>query len=75
MTQFFVPPKHVRAPELLIPGRKPVGPVEVDWTHPLARGLVALECFNDFDPLNPREQSEGLPPGMTYVNNYTIRYT
>ena len=42
MTQFFVPPKNVRAPELLIPGRRPIGPVEVDWTHLLAKGLTSF---------------------------------
>jgi len=34
----FLPPKAVRAPELLV-GRKPTGPVEVDWQHSKANGL------------------------------------
>jgi len=36
----FLPDKFVREPALLIPGRKPVGPVEIDWEHPLTRGLA-----------------------------------
>lgn len=32
----------IRDPGLLVPKRKPVGPVKVDWTHPLARGLKFL---------------------------------
>jgi len=35
-------PGRLMQPELLIPGRKPVGPVEIDWTNPLTRGLVLL---------------------------------
>jgi len=34
-------------PELLIPGKKPTGPVTIDWSSPLARGLVANWLFND----------------------------
>jgi hypothetical protein len=35
----FLPDEFVREPALLVPGRKPVGPVEIDWSHPLAKGL------------------------------------
>ena len=30
----------LREPNLLVPGKKPVGPVKIDWNHPLARGLI-----------------------------------
>lgn len=36
----YLPDARFEMPELLIPGRKPVGNVVVDWEHPLARGLV-----------------------------------
>jgi len=32
----------LREPALLIPGRQPVGPVRLDKTHPLSRGLVSV---------------------------------
>jgi len=34
------------SPELLIPGRKPVGPVEIDWSNPLTGGLAAFAIVN-----------------------------
>jgi len=33
-------PGKLMQPELLIPGRKPVGEVEIDWANPLAKGLI-----------------------------------
>lgn len=47
---FFIPDRNLRAPELLIPGRKPVGLMEVDWTHPLANGLQNCFLFPQGDP-------------------------
>ena len=35
----IIPDPKWEAPELLYPGRKPTAPVEIDWSHPLARGL------------------------------------
>ncbi|MBL4763503.1 MAG: hypothetical protein JKY93_12505 [Gammaproteobacteria bacterium] len=33
-------PDHILAsPQFYYPNRKPIGPVEIDWSHPLARGL------------------------------------
>jgi len=32
-----------RNPDFWLPLQVPVGPVEIDWTHPLARGLIA--CY------------------------------
>ena len=36
----WVPDPRWEEPNLLIPGKKPVGPVQVDWSHPLAEGLL-----------------------------------
>lgn len=36
-------PGKIAAPELLIPNRKPIGPVEIDWAHPLTKGLI--RCY------------------------------
>jgi hypothetical protein len=38
----FTLPNKLESPELLYPGRKPVGDVRIDWEHPLARGLRVL---------------------------------
>lgn len=43
---FKVPAKQLAAPELLIPGRKPIGPVEIDWTNPLSKGLHHVFLHN-----------------------------
>ena len=41
------PDPRMGMPELLVPGRKPVGEVEIDWSHPLSRGLKY--CFPILD--------------------------
>lgn len=38
---FVIPNPRWEEPNLLIPGRKPVGPVQIDWSHPLARDIEA----------------------------------
>jgi hypothetical protein len=40
MADLILPDPRMEMPELFEPGRKPVGPVEIDWDHPLARGLL-----------------------------------
>ena len=35
-----VPARNLLAPELFEPGKKPTGPVEIDWENPLAKNLV-----------------------------------
>ena len=40
---------------LLLPNRwqrQPQGPVEIDWSHPLARGLTGFWIFNTITPIN-----------------------
>ncbi len=34
-------------PNLAIPKKKPTGPVEIDWSHPLAKGLKFFTIFNN----------------------------
>ncbi len=45
-----IPNPRLFMPELLIPGRKPVGSVKIDWTHPLTKGL---ELFTPLLPGRP----------------------
>lgn len=33
---------RIAHPDFAFPGRKPVGPVKIDWSHPLARGLCKV---------------------------------
>jgi hypothetical protein len=40
MAGFFIPDPRFEMPSLLDPGRKPVGPVEIDWDHPLAKKIL-----------------------------------
>jgi hypothetical protein len=35
-----LPDPRFEMPELLLPGRKPTGPVEIDWTNPITHGLT-----------------------------------
>lgn len=44
----------IRAPELLIPGRHPTGPMTVDWSHPMAKGLI-LALFAGMDLVSGRK--------------------
>jgi hypothetical protein len=46
-TDVNLPDPRWEAPELLYPGRKPVGNVVIDWNHPLARGLVGYWLGGD----------------------------
>ena len=40
----------LREPNLLVPGKKPVGPVKIDWSHSLANGLNAYFILNSNQP-------------------------
>lgn len=40
MARFPIPDPRWEEPALLYPGRKPVGPVEVDWTHSVGRDVL-----------------------------------
>jgi hypothetical protein len=54
----YVTPRHLM-PELLIPGRKPTGPVEIDWEHPLTEKLKGVYLFQ---------------PGARNYNHVTKRF-
>ena len=47
MGQYYVDEAGLREPNLLIPGKKPVGPVKIDWSNPLTNGLVHFWLLND----------------------------
>lgn len=42
---FQLPDSRLEMPELLEPGRKPVGNVQIDWSHPLTVGLKICHVF------------------------------
>ena len=46
MSQLSLLATALLEPNLLIPGKKPVGPVEVDWSNPLTKGLVGCYLFD-----------------------------
>ena len=41
-----IPDPRFESPELLEPGRKPIGNVVINWNHSLTRGLIACGIFN-----------------------------
>lgn len=47
MGKLWLPDSRLEMPELLEPGRKPVGNVKIDWTHPLAKRLEEYCLFGD----------------------------
>lgn len=44
---YVIPDPRFEMPELFEPGRKPVGPVVIDWSHPLAKKLETFLYFRD----------------------------
>ena len=51
MANLILPDPRMEMPELLEPGRKPIGPVEVDWSHSLAKSLAQCWLFNSMRDL------------------------
>jgi len=50
----------LREPNLLLPGKKPVGPVKIDWSHPLSRDLhAAVVKYEPFDLVGNALSSTG----------------
>jgi len=47
MANLYPPDSKLNQPELFYPGRKPVGKVKIDWSHPLTKGLVLCCPFNE----------------------------
>ena len=52
MAQLVIPDRRFQSPDLYSGSRKPVSPVQVDWTHRLTRGLVGSWVFLDGKPVN-----------------------
>jgi hypothetical protein len=48
-----IPDPRWENPAMLIPDRKPVGPVQIDWSNPLTNGLVALPMATGRGLLDP----------------------
>jgi len=40
----------IREPNLLVPGKKPIGPVKINWSHPDTKGLIASILCGDGPP-------------------------
>ena len=51
MADLIVDEVMLREPNLLVPGKKPVGSVKIDWTHSLTRGLVGAWVLSDWSQL------------------------
>ena len=49
-------------PDFATPGKKPIGPVEIDWSNPLSKGLKFVVLFRDGVA---REAISGVFPGVT----------
>jgi len=45
MANLILPDPRMEMPELLEPGRKPIGPVEINWLHPISRNLEYCQLF------------------------------
>jgi len=46
----YIPDPRWEEPNLLIPGKKPVGPVKIDWTHALGKGLAFGQLYGAGEP-------------------------
>ena len=50
---------YLREPNLWVPGKKPIGPVKIDWEHPYTKGLVAAYIFQVKDGNNAIDLVKG----------------
>ena len=72
---YVIPDPRWEEPNLLIPGKKPIGPVVVDWSHPITRALsVCLVpmggiCSNLADASQQSVVTEGTQSGPKIVFN------
>lgn len=48
----YPPNARLNQTELLYLGRKPVGKVKIDWSHPLAKGLKFYTLFDSLSPID-----------------------
>ena len=70
MANLILPDPRMEMPELLEPGRKPVGPVEVDRSHPLARGLTEVVLFHGLRDTLTNERYQLLASGAIDAQNF-----
>jgi hypothetical protein len=60
-----------REPALLVPGKKPIGRVKLDWTHPLSNGMTRFVLFGKrFSFVDPAVNLSGVV--FDYVPNKII---
>jgi hypothetical protein len=65
--------KLLREPNLLTPGKKPVGNVEIDWDQPLAKGLrLLLSCNNGGDAALINQTTEDIELSMPVLDTSYI---
>lgn len=46
MTDLILPDPRLESPELFIPGKKPIGPVKINWNHLFTKELKVCVLFN-----------------------------
>lgn len=68
---FAIPDPRWEEPNLLIPGRKPTGPVVIDWSHPMTAGLISMPTavYGGFSDLTNKVSWTTLIP-----QNYSVWY-
>jgi len=59
-----IPDPKFEMPELWIPGRKPTGPVNIDWDNPLAKDLTVFATFEDTTNDGCRNLADPGAPGV-----------
>ena len=57
-TYFYVPSKQILTPELYVPGRKPIGLVEIDWSNTITHNLYAVYLFQNNKVYNLKDNIE-----------------
>ncbi len=73
MGQVIVDNIDLLEPNLRIPGKKPVGQVKIDWSHPLARGLrAAILYYPDIRDLVTGQVLTKVGSPTKSTNNYTF---
>ena len=63
MTQLSVEETLLREPNLWIPGKKPVGNVKIDWSHPFTKDLI-------FATINGLDLVHSVPGGIRLPNGW-----
>ena len=68
MSDLIIPDSRFEMPSLFYPGRKPVGNVKINWSHPLTKGLVGCWIFqmngSQISPISLNSESSITPNGL-----------